>query len=105
LDIFCCFKDKNAPDKPREDIVRKLFNRHFVPFVFKKATKLMTLTITVLLCIVGGFSCVKLLRGLNQNVSLVSDSDIFNYFNVLYDYGNAGPPGYVIFNHVNYSDP
>ena len=45
------------------------------------------------------------MRGLNQNVSLVSGSDIFDYFNTLFDYGNAGPPAYVIFNNVNYTNP
>jgi len=61
--------------------------------------------ITVCLITIGGFSCNKLLRGLNQNVSLVSGSDIYDYFETLYKYGMAGPPGYVIFNNVNYSDP
>lgn len=105
VDIFCCFKDSNAPDKPRQDIIRKWFNKNFVPFVFRKTTKILTLAITVCLLVIGGFSCVKLMRGLNQNVTLVGGSDIFDYFEVLFDYGNAGPPAYVIFNNVNYSDP
>ena len=63
----------------------------------------MTIIITVLLIIIGGCSCTKLLRGLNQNISLVSGSDIFDYFETLYAYGFAGPPGYVVFNHVNYT--
>ena len=78
---------------------------YVVPFVFRKTTKILTIFITICLVTIGGFSCVKLLRGLNQNVSLVEGSDIFDYFNTLFDYGNAGPPGYVIFNNVNYSDP
>jgi Niemann-Pick C1 protein len=53
---------------------------------------------------IGIFSTQKLLRGLNQNVSLVSGSDIFDYFETLFTYGNAGPPGYVIFNNVNYTN-
>jgi Niemann-Pick C1 protein len=76
-----------------------------VPFVFKKPTKIFTVLITVCLVTIGCFSCTKILRGLNQNVSLVSGSDLFDYFETLFKYGNAGPPGYVIFNHVNYSDP
>lgn len=84
--------------------MRKYFNSYFVPFVFKKTTRAMTLAITVLLIIIGACSCTKLLRGLNQNISLVSGSDIFDYFETLYSYGNAGPPGYVVFNHVNYTD-
>jgi len=38
-------------------------------------------------------------------VSLVSGSDIFDYFETLFTYGNAGPPGYVIFNNVDYNNP
>jgi Niemann-Pick C1 protein len=103
--VFCCFKKEDAPSKPRDDIVRKYYNMYFVPFVFRKSTKILTIFITVCLFIVGCFSCVKLQRGLNQNVTLVSGSDIFDYFEVLFDYGNAGPPAYVIFNNVNYTDP
>ena len=33
----------------------------------------------------------------------MSGSDIFDYFETLYAYGFAGPPGYVVFNHVNYT--
>lgn len=65
----------------------------------------MTLFITVCLIVVGSMSCTKLLRGLNQNVSFVSGSALFDYFETLYTYGDAGPPAYVIFNNVNYTNP
>lgn len=35
----------------------------------------------------------------------MANSDLFDYFNTLFYYGNAGPPGYVIFKNVNYTDP
>lgn len=41
--------------------------------------------------------------GLNQNVSFVEDSDIYNFFEVLFDYGAAGPPGYLVFNNIDYT--
>jgi hypothetical protein len=50
-------------------------------------------------------SCPKILRGLNQNVSFVSGSALFDYFVTLFKYGDARPPAYVIFNNVNYTDP
>lgn len=105
-DIFCCCKKSSneAPSGPREDLVRKYFNKYYVPFVFKKTTKVLTIAITVCMVTIGIFSTQKLLRGLNQNVSLVSGSDIFDYFETLFTYGNAGPPGYVIFNNVNYTN-
>lgn len=104
FDILCCLKSKTFAE-PREDIVRKYFNQYFVPFVFKKTTKVLTIVITICFIIIGGFSCFKLLRGLDAQVSLVSGSDIFDYFNTLDKYGNAGPPGYLVFNNINYSDP
>jgi hypothetical protein len=55
------------------------------------------------LIVISACSCVKLQLGLNQNVSLVAGSDTFNYFEVLFDYGNAGPPGYLVFKNVNYT--
>lgn len=85
--------------------MRKNFNKHVVPFVFRKTTKALTLLIAVLLTVIGVFSTQKILRGLNQNVSLVSGSDIFDYFETLFMYGQAGPPAYVIFNDVDYENP
>lgn len=36
-------------------------------------------------------------------MSLIKDSDTYNYFDTLFDIGEAGPPAYVVFNNVNYS--
>lgn len=88
----------------RRDIVRTFFNEKFVPFVFRRTTKILTLSITFLLIVIGVLSSFKMLRGLNQNVSLVSGSDIYDYFETLYTYGAAGPPAYVVFNNVNYTN-
>lgn len=38
-------------------------------------------------------------------MSLISGSDTYEYFEVLFDIGEAGPPAYVVFNNVNYSYP
>jgi len=37
-------------------------------------------------------------------VTLVSGSDIYDYFDTLQMYGDAGPPGYVVFNNVDYQN-
>jgi hypothetical protein len=50
-------------------------------------------------------SCAKLQLGLNQNVSLVENSDTYDYFETLYSYGDAGPPAYLVFKNVNYTEP
>jgi uncharacterized membrane protein YhaH (DUF805 family) len=64
MDVLCCIKKEDASE-PREDIVRKYFNKYFVPFVMKKSTKFLTIVITICLIVIGIFSTKKLLRGLN----------------------------------------
>ena len=58
-----------------------------------------------MLLLIGILSTIKLGLGLNANVSLVENSDVFNYMNALFDVGEAGPPGYLVFNNINYSIP
>jgi hypothetical protein len=63
-DIFCCARASDV--KPmRRDIVRTFFNEKFVPFVFRRTTKILTISITVLLIVIGALSSIKILRGLN----------------------------------------
>jgi hypothetical protein len=57
------------------------------------------------LIVLGIFSCNKLELGLNQNVSLVENSDLYDYFETLFDYGQAGPPAYLVFNNLDYTIP
>jgi len=75
-----------------------------VPALFNKFTKILVALINVLLVTIGVLSCYKILLGLNQNVSLVEGSDTFDYFETLYDYGQAGPPAYVVFKNVDYEN-
>ena len=102
-DIVCCRKEE-VRTEPRGDIIRKYFNQYFVPFVFRPSTKIITLLLTCCLVTLGAFGSVKMMRGLNQNVSLVSGSALYDYFETLFKYGDAGPPAYVVFNNVNYTD-
>lgn len=62
------------------------------------------MAVTVCLIIIGGMSCNQLILGLNQNVSLVEGSDTYDYFETLYLYGEAGPPAYIVFKDVDYTN-
>jgi len=102
--IGCCVKIKNPPAR-REEWFRPKFQNHFVPVLFHKLTKIAVIGITICLIIIGGMSCNKLLLGLNENVSLVENSDTYDYFETLYLYGEAGPPAYIVFKDVDYTNP
>ena len=75
-----------------------------MPVLFHWLSKIAIIGITVCLVIIGGMSCDKLILGLNQNVSLVANSDTYDYFETLYIYGEAGPPAYIVFKDVDYTN-
>ena len=101
--ICCCTKGENV--EPRAEWIRPAYNKHVVPVLFHFLTKIAVISITICLVILGGMSCNKIILGLNQNVSLVAGSDIYDFFETLFIYGEAGPPGYLVFKNVNYTNP
>ena len=101
--LFCCCK-VSEPKPQRAELIRPRFQKYYVPLLFKKRTMVAIFGIATSLCIIGAFSCSKLLLGLNQNVSLVAGSDTYDYFETLYDYGEAGPPAYLVFKNVDYTN-
>ncbi len=101
--IGCCLKDSD-PKPRREEFFRPLYQKHCVPMIFNTLSKIAIVSISVCLVIIGGMSCDKLILGLNQNVSLVENSDTYDYFETLYLYGEAGPPAYVVFKDVDYTN-
>lgn len=101
--IFC--KVVNDAKPARKEVIRSLFEKHFIAFVFNKYTEILVLGTSILLIIIGVMSTLKYGIGLNSNVSLVEGSDVFYYFNTLFDIGEAGPPAYLVFNNINYTIP
>lgn len=104
-DIICCFTKNKNPQPPRTEWVRTKFQKHYVPALFNPLTMILVSAISICLFIIGCMSCTQILLGLNQNVSLVEGSDTFDYFETLYTYGDAGPPAYLVFKNVNYTNP
>lgn len=104
-DIICCCRKYDEVKPPRAEIVRGCFQKYFVPLLYKPIMMVVILVIAGLMCVIGVFSCFELQLGLNQNVSLVEGSDTYDYFETLYIYGEAGPPAYLVFKNVNYSEP
>ena len=101
--IGCCLKVRD-PAPRREEWFRPFYQKNFVPVLFHWVAQIAILGITVCLIIIGGMSCNKLLLGLNQNVSLVENSDTYDYFETLFLYGEAGPPAYIVFKDVDYTN-
>ena len=64
-----------------------MFEQYYVPLVFNKLSQVVIFGIAVCLCAISFMACFKLKLGLNQNVGFINGSDLYNYFEVLFDYG------------------
>lgn len=102
-DILPCIKMKNKT-KPRIAIVRTLFQKYYVPFLFNKKTEIVVYFFSLVFFALGIVACCLLDLGLTQNVSLITGSDTFEFFNTFQEYGEVGPPAYLVFKNVNYTD-
>lgn len=101
--IGCCIKLSEVKPR-REEFFRPKFEKYYVPALFHPLSKFAITMSAICLIIIGGMSCDKLLLGLNQNVSLVEYSDTYDYFETLFLYGEAGPPAYLVFKDVDYTN-
>lgn len=101
--VLCVTVKEKKPH--RKEWIRSLFTKYYVPFLFYPLVQVVVFGIAILLFIIAVCSCIKLKLGLNQNVSLVENSDTYEFFNTLFAYGNAGPPGYLVFKNIDYQAP
>lgn len=101
-DILFCMKIEKVK-LPRKEWIRTLFEKFYVPMIFHKLTQVVIFAIAACLFVISVMACIKLKLGLNQNVGFVNGSDLYYYFETLFDYGGAGPPGYLVFNNVDYT--
>ena len=69
------------------------------------SVQIVVYVIGALLLVLSVMGLVRIDLGLNQNVSLIKGSDTFTFFDVFDEYGEVGPPAYLVFRNVNYSKP
>lgn len=102
-DVLPCIKLRERRIQ-RKPFVRTMFQKYFVPFLFKKKTEFCVYFLSIIFFTLGIFACCLLDLGLTQNVSLITGSDTFDFFNTFETYGEVGPPAYLVFKNVNYTD-
>ena len=103
LDICPCFKRDRVLGH-RKEWVKTCFKKYYIPCVSHKASKIIIVIAAVGLFTLGVLGCLFIGLGMNQLVDLIQGSDTYNYFEGLDKYGEAGPPAYVVFKNLNYTD-
>lgn len=108
FDIFCFIRGskQDIPLGPREGVLYKFFKSIYVPFLMKKAVRVIVMVVFF------GWLCSSIAVaphidiGLDQELSMPEDSFVLKYFKYLRDYLSIGPPTYfVVKGGLNFSNP
>ena len=105
FDVACCVaaskkvKDPDA-NAPHESVLYKIFKYFYAPFLMNKFVRP-----TVIAIFIGGLcfslsSVHKIEVGLDQELSMPSDSFVLKYFQFLNKYLSVGPPVYFVVNNT-----
>jgi len=103
-DILVCMKSDSYVE-PRKELIKRFFENYFTPLILKKYCHFAAGILVVFLISWGIAASVNLSLGIDQKASVTTDSNIYKYFNSQENLVDAGPPAYLVFRDINYTDP
>ncbi len=109
MDVLFCIKTEDGPKEPRNFWV-KLFEGPYFNLINQKFCLFIVLGVSALLLAVAVVGAIYVPVGLNEQVSMQVDSDLYNYFTYEKKYIEIGPPSYIVLSgfdfrnetHLNY---
>lgn len=96
--------NKNSSTKSKLYTIRTSIINNFVNFLNKKLVQIIFCIIYALLIATGISGMIFLTLGLDQRVSVLKNSYIYNYFNSQIDLVDVGPPAYFVLSGLDYSN-
>lgn len=103
LDVFFCVKAKKV-DPPKEDRVKGLIEKYYIPCLFSTPCKILSFVMFFGLIGLTFVGYNNLSLGLEQQISFIEGSGLYNYFLDQTKYGEAGPQGYIVFSGIDFSN-
>lgn len=105
LDCFPCFDLEEAPRDPKRTLIRWFVINIYEPALFHPVSKISILFGFVAVFVLSFASYDDLELGLTQQVSVIKNGDLYNYFNTYNDFLEVGAIAYIVFKNVNYTNP
>lgn len=105
-DIFPCLKigdDKEINPKGKT-YFQKFLSTTYYDFLMLVPVKISILVIYAALIIVSIIGLTQLSLGLDQNTTVIQNSDLYKYFHTQAKYVDVGPPAYLVFYNIDYSN-
>ena len=103
-DILPCFKRKGIIEPIGESWLQKFLSEGYLNFILTTPVKISVFIIYCGLIVVSVLGLIYIPMGLNQMVSVIQGSNIYNYFDSQIKYGEVGPPAYLVLYNVDYNN-
>lgn len=84
---------------------KRVFRDHYANLMTKWPCFLAIMLVFFGLVTAGILGCMNIPVGLNEQVSMETESDLFNYFTSYKKYIEIGPPAYLILENFDYQNP
>lgn len=103
MDVFCCVNG-GEPPQPR-NFWKKKFGGGYYRAIRSLPCNIAVGIISLALLGMAVAGVFNIPVGLNEQVSMEVDSDLYNYFTYEKSYIEVGPPAYLVFNNFDYRNP
>ncbi|KAM4676338.1 NPC1-like intracellular cholesterol transporter 1 [Discoglossus pictus] len=97
FDICCCIKTKTEkPKKKSKGLLVPFMKKVYCPILLNPVSRVLVMIIFIFLFCCGLFFMLHVRVGLNQELSLPTDSYVLEYFHRLNEYFEVGVPTYFV---------
>ena len=104
MDCLFCIERPNHPEGSNPQYVKQFIHSYYNPMLKNSFCRIISGIIFALLMITSVLGCINLENGLEEQVSMVSDSDLFNFFTYEKKYIEIGPPAYMILSGFDFDN-
>lgn len=107
IDLMCCFKTSppEIEQHPKDGIWKRFFAEKYTPFLANKICFGVVLLLFFGMLTASTIGLMKIPVGLNEQVSMETDGDLYNYFTFEKKYIEVGPPAYIVLENFDYDNP
>jgi predicted RND superfamily exporter protein len=102
-DVFCCITTDQRQSQPR-NFWKNAFGGGYNKVLQKGPCQWIVIAFSVLLLALAVFGSIYVPVGLNAQVSMEVDSDLFDYFTYENRYIEIGPPAYIVLNNFDFQN-
>ena len=102
-DVIVCLKAERYY-QPRKEIIKSFFKTHFTPLILKTKFQIFAAIVAVFFISFGIAASLNLSLGIDQKATVTTNSNIYNYFYSQEKLVDAGPPAYLVFRDIDYTD-